>query len=121
MAGRGTAKARADAHEIWIAHKYDGTRTKNSGAGVGEKGDVRTQYTLIECKCAGSPGEKPIRKPALIRELEKITNEAHSAGKDPVLALRYFLPDSPLANRDGWVDVAIRSVEDDIEANIDGD
>lgn len=114
MAGRGSKKARSEAQENWIASRYNGVVTKNSGAGVGEKGDVRIPDALVECKCTGSPGEKEIRTPKMVKDLEKVANEAWAASTEPMLALRYFLPDSPLADRDGWVDLAVRLVRDDV-------
>lgn len=99
-------------HERWIASIYGGVRTKGSGSGVKEKGDVRiaSQNELVECKMSGEPG-KP-RRVTLVKQLEKVATEAYEEGMDPVLALRYYDPDSPLA-RDGHVDVVVRLARDD--------
>jgi hypothetical protein len=52
-------------------------------------------------------------KPKVLKEFEKIAVEAYAEGREPALALRYFAPDSALANVDGWVDLMVRSVGDD--------
>jgi hypothetical protein len=114
MANRGTKKRSADQHEQFIADQYNGVLTKNSGAGDGEKGDVKAPGQLIECKYTGAPGEKPISKPKVVKEFETIADHAWAAGVEPVLALRYFLPDSPLADRSGHVDLSVRLVEHDV-------
>lgn len=60
----------------------------------------------------GGPGEKPKKLPVFIQQLEKITEEAYTEGREPVLALRYFAPNSILATWDGWVDVVVRRAAD---------
>jgi hypothetical protein len=103
----------SDDHEKWIAKHFGGTQTKGSGNTVGHKGDVKiaTDSELVECK-AQEPTEKP-RKPRIVKELEKVADEAYEEGLDPVLAHRYFCPSSPLARVDGYVDVVIRLAKDD--------
>jgi hypothetical protein len=100
-------------HEEFIAKSYGGTRTKGSGAGIKEKGDVRIEATdeLVECKLQGEPGKA--RRSRIVTLLEKVADEAYEEGFDPMLALRYFNPDSTLANADGYVDVTIRLTHDD--------
>ena len=100
-------------HEAFIARLYGGRRTKGSGSGVKEKGDVRieTQSEIVECKMSGQPG-KP-RRVTLVKQLEKVAVEAYEEGMDPVLALRYYDPDSTLAKHDGYVDLVVRLAHDD--------
>lgn len=100
-------------HERFIERVYGGQRTKGSGSTVAHKGDVRisTASELVECKLQGNP-ESP-RRTRLVKQLEKVANEAYEEGLDPVLAWRIFDPSSELANLDGYVDVAIRLVRDD--------
>jgi hypothetical protein len=58
----------------------------------------------------GGPGEKPIRLPVFIQQLEKVTEEAYAEGREPALALRYFAPQSILSSPEGWIDVVVRPV-----------
>lgn len=112
MAARGTSKRRSVDHEDHIAALYGGVRSASSGGADNDQGDVRTPEFLIECKMTGGPGEDPRPLPVFIQHLEKITEEAYSEGREPVLALRYFAPDSILATWDGWVDVVVRRAAD---------
>lgn len=100
-------------HEKWVAKIYGGRRTKSSGSGIKEKGDVRieAQNELVECKMSGEPG-KP-RRVTLVKHMEKVANEAYEEGMDPMLALRYYDPDSTLAANDGHVDLVVRLARDD--------
>jgi hypothetical protein len=102
-----------EVHEEFIARLYGGRRTKASGSGVKEKGDVRieAQSEIVECKMSGEPG-KP-RRVTLVRHMEKVASEAYEEGMDPVVALRYFDPDSTLADREGHVDLVVRLARDD--------
>jgi hypothetical protein len=93
---------------------YNGTRSKSSGAAVHDAGDVRLDSSLVECKYTGSPGEPLKRMPKLVKEFEKIANEAWAEGYDPVMALRFYAPKSSLSRNDGWIDFIVRLVEDDI-------
>lgn len=61
----------------------------------------------------GGPGEKPKALPKFIQHLEKVAEEAYLEGREPLVALRYFKPDSILAGPTGWIDVAVRPVSDD--------
>lgn len=115
MAKRGTSKRKSVEHEDYIANLYGGVRSNSSGAADNDQGDVRTPTLLIEAKVTGNPGVKPKPLPKFVRELEKITEEAWSEGREPVLALRYFAPDSILANRQGWIDLAVRRAVDDAD------
>lgn len=114
MAKRGTSKRKSVDQEEWIARLYSGTRSPSSGAADTDQGDVRTAHSLIECKVTGEPGKelKP-QLPRFVRWLEKVALEAWSEGREPALALRYFDPDSSLANLDGWVDVVVRTAAED--------
>lgn len=115
MAKRGTVKRKSVEQEEFIAAHYGGRRSASSGAADTDAGDVRTIDQLIECKCAGSP-EEPIKRPLgakLTKDLEKVTEEAWSEGRHPALAIRWYDPNSVLADREGWCDVIIRRVYDD--------
>lgn len=112
MAKRGTSKRKSVDQENWIASRYNGVRSASSGAALVDQGDVRTSLELIECKCMGNP-EKPIKRPGFAKDMEKITEEAWSEGRAPALAIRWYEPDSILADRDGWCDVIVRRVADD--------
>jgi hypothetical protein len=112
VAKKGTTKALSVEQEDFIARHYRGKRSASSGAADNDQGDVRCPTQLIECKMTGAPGKTP-KKAKLVREFEKIADEAWSEGRTPMMALRYFDPDSTLASRDGWVDLAVRLVRDD--------
>lgn len=118
MAKRGTPKHRSVEQEKYVASLYDGIRSPSSGAADTDLGDVRTDIDLIECKTTGGPEEKPTRKPVWVKEFEKIMHEAYSVGKEPALAMRFYLPDSPLADKSGWVDLIIRRLGEDAERAI---
>lgn len=100
-------------HEAWIAKLYGGQRTPRSGGGSTAKGDVQieTDQELVECKFTGLRQKQS--KPRLVTVMEKVANEAYEEGKDPAVALRYFLPESALANSDGYVDLVVRRAQDD--------
>lgn len=114
MAVRGSSKERSVRHEDFIARLYGGTRSKSSGAAITDGGDVRTDPHLIECKMTGKPG-KPAKLPKFVKDLEKVTEEAFAEGREAFIALRYFNPDSLLADREGFVDVIVRRACDDAE------
>lgn len=69
----------------------------------------------IECKTTGGPGEDPIKLPGFVKELEKLARKAYANGKDPVLALRYYQPESILADYQGWVDLAVKPLDVDVD------
>lgn len=111
MARRGTSKDRSVVHEDFIASCYGGVRSPSSGGADTDQGDVRTNTHLIECKTTGGPG-KP-KCPTYMKIFEKIALEAFSEAKEPVLAMRFYNPESVIADSDGWVDVVIRTVSED--------
>lgn len=111
MAKRGSSKDLSEQHETFVAKRYSGTRSKSSGGADNDQGDVRTEGFLIECKMTGKPG-KPARS-KLVQQFEKIAEEAWSEGKEPMLALRWYDPDSILADSFGWIDLIVRRVADD--------
>lgn len=113
MAKRGSNKALSVTQEDYIAKMYKGRRSPSSGGAENDQGDVRTPLDLIECKSSGGPGRVSNKKATIVRTFEKIFLEATSEGRSPVLALRYFDPDSPLSDTKGWVDLVVRRVEDD--------
>ena len=115
MARRGTVKRHSVEHEDRIAYLYGGTRSASSGGAAHDQGDVRCPNSLIECKYTGSPGTPMKSKPKILTEFEKIAKEAWSEGNEPALALRYFAPESVLADHEGWVDLIVRRVADDAE------
>lgn len=113
MASRGSSKDLSVSHELYVALRYDGQRSRSSGAADTDQGDVRTKDALIECKFTGSPAKPLRRKPKLVAQMEKITDEAWSEGRDPAVALRFYWPESPLANNTGWIDLIVRRICDD--------
>lgn len=113
MAKRGTVKRKSLDQENAIAVHYHGRRSASSGAADTDSGDVATETHLFECKVMGNPEEK-LRRPAFAKDLEKITEEAWQRGKIPKLAIRWYEPGSILADREGWCDVVICRVADDV-------
>lgn len=117
MAKRGTNKRKSVDQENYIASLYNGVVSPSSGAANNDSGDVRAYFDLIECKVTGGPGEEfksPLSK-KIRDEFVKITKDAYAEGKEPVLALRWFEPDSILADPQGWVDLVIRRAGEDAE------
>lgn len=112
-------KARSIDHERHVARLYVGERSASSGASFRDVGDVETDELAIECKETGGPGRKPISKPRIVTLLEALARQAYANGKDPVLAMRYYLPDSPLADVNGWVDLAVRPLDVDVNREAD--
>ena len=121
MARRGTTKQLSIEQEDYVARQYGGKRSPSSGAASHDYGDVRTPHgkntrgQLIECKGAGSPAHPLKVKPALLSVFEKIAQEAFAEGREPMLAFRYHCPDSFLADREGWIDLSVRLMCDDVE------
>jgi Holliday junction resolvase len=113
MANRGTVKALSVDHENYIAQVFDGRRSPSSGASVTDPGDVKTEKYLIECKMT-----KAETKPVYLQQFEKIAQEAWEHSKEPMLALRFYQPDSPLADRNGWIDL-VMMLASDMEAALD--
>ena len=119
MARKGTNKARSVEHEEFIAKCYQGRRSPSSGAADHDQGDVqigsaRVGGMLFECKTTGG-AEKPA-KSTLLTRMEKIADEAWASGLEPALALRFYKPDSRLADSKGFVDLVVRRVADDTES-----
>lgn len=112
MAKRGTVKRKSLDQENFVAARYNGRRTPSSGAAITDPGDVRTSQFLIECKCMGEP-ESAVKRPAFAKDLEKVTEEAWSESRVPMLAIRWYDPESILADREGWCDVIVKRVVDD--------
>jgi hypothetical protein len=108
IAKRGSKKRLSVDHEAWIAQTYGGTRSPSSGGAAHDYGDVRCYDELIECKATTQAA-----KTKILKEFEKIAREAYAEGRIPALALRYFDPESILADVDGWVDLIVRRVADD--------
>lgn len=114
MARKGTCKARSVEQENRIAAMYCGIRSRSSGASVHDSGDVLAGSDLIECKTTGTY-DKPAKLPGFMKEFEKVAIEAIERGKDPVLCLQYYCPDSDIANRSGMVEVSVRFTTDDVK------
>ena len=113
MAQRGTNKRLSVDHEEHIARFYGGKRSASSGGAAHDAGDVRCPLLLIECKATMKRSSK------VLREFEKITREAFAEGRQGALALRFYAPDSILADVDGWVDLIVRTIGDDREREND--
>jgi hypothetical protein len=108
IARRGSVKRLSVDQEDTIARIYGGTRSPSSGGAAHDYGDVRCPGLLIECKVTMQE-----KRPKILKEFEKIAAEAWAEGREPALALRYFAPESILADTDGWVDLMVRRVADD--------
>ena len=123
MAKRGSTKRASVEHEEHIARLYDGIRSPSSGGADNDSGDVRTVGDLIECKTTGQPGKVCNRhtvqdcpdclRTKLIRDFEKVAEEAYAEGRSPVVALRFYVPDSILADPRGYIYLSVRLSEDD--------
>jgi Holliday junction resolvase len=107
VASRGTVKRLSTDHEDHIAKLFDGRRSPSSGASVTDPGDVSTDKYLIECKATRSE-----TKPVYLQQFEKIAREAWEHGKEPMLALRFYQPLSPLSDKGGWVDLVMMLASD---------
>lgn len=93
--------------EDWVAARYNGRRSESSGAADNDQGDVRCPMVLIECKMTM---KKP---PKWMKDFEKVTEEAYSEGREPMMAFRFYDPESVLADRDGYIDLVVRRAADD--------
>ena len=98
-----------------IAILYNGTVSPSSGGADTDEGDVKTLRDLFECKYSGKPGnDNPgVRLSASL--LDKIHEEASEVGLRPAVAIRLYAPDSPQADKDGFVDWIARPIADDLE------
>jgi hypothetical protein len=115
VAPRGSSKAFSERHERHIAHVYNGVRSPSSGGAAADRGDVRTERELFECKHTGAH-HRPARSISVkLDDLEKIFDEAVSEGKMPVMALSLYCPSSVLAGPAGFVDLTLRLTSDDAE------
>lgn len=113
MAGKGSNKELSVRHEDFVAYLYEGKRSPSSGASVTDAGDVRGKTTLFECKVKrGEIGVVP-RRYTLVKLMEKIADEAYAEDREPALALRFYSPESVLADQEGWVDLVVRTLADD--------
>jgi hypothetical protein len=113
MAKRGSSKWFSEQHERFIAKRHRGTRSPSSGAAISDQGDIRTGKYLIECKHRGSYTRPAKSIPIDLDTLEKICREAWSEGKNPMLALRMYNPDSMLSDKDGMIDLIVRLERDE--------
>jgi hypothetical protein len=110
MARKGTVKELSVRQEDHIAYLFEGRRSPSSGAAVTDPGDVRCERLLIECKMTMSKA-----KSKLLTQFEKVAKEAWERDKEPMVALRYFDPESILADRDGWIDLTVMLARDSSE------
>ena len=126
MAKRGSTKALSVTHEEFIAKRYGGKRSPSSGGDATDQGDVRTPELLLECKLTGGPGrlcntheryDCDCKRPTLSRQFEKVAVEAYSEGRRPKMALRFYDPSSILADSNGWVDLSVQLVKDDLDGS----
>jgi hypothetical protein len=101
-------------HEQHIAHLYFGVRSPSSGAAPNDQGDVRTPDDLIECKMTGGWPKFARSITIKLDDVEKIADEAWSEGRQWALALRVYCPQSPVADKAGFVDMIVRPIEDDL-------
>lgn len=113
MAERGSNKATSLKQENFVAEQYNGRRSPSSGASVVDQGDVRTKTHLIECKVKGSSAHPLAKVPTIVQQMEKATKEAYAESLEPILALRFYLPNHFLADSEGWVDLAVHLLEED--------
>lgn len=116
MAPRGSKKQLSIEQEMFVAEHYDGCRSASSGAAEHDQGDIRNVDTLFECKgqFGERTGEKPVRS-TLVTQMEKIADEAWAESRSPAIALRFYMPDSLLADNYGFVDLTVRLLSDDVE------
>lgn len=118
MAARGSTKDLSLKQEDRVARKHGGTRSPSSGAAITDQGDVRTPNELIECKHAGTYSKPAASITIKLADLEKIADEAWSEGKEPVMALSLYAPDSVLADANGEVNLILRLEDDDIRGRM---
>lgn len=120
MAKPGSTKWLSQRQERKVARVYGGQASPSSGAAISDQGDVRVRSggpdgrgELFECKHAGT-FDKPAKSISLkLADLEKIADEAWSEGRQPVMVLSMYAPDSVLADADGEVNVTVRLTMDD--------
>ena len=113
IAKPGSTKWLSRRQEERIAKIYGGVVSPSSGASAADPGDVRTDDQLFECKHTGT-FDKPAKSISIkLSDLEKIADEAWAEGRDPVMALCIYNPDSVLSDHEGNVDVIVRLKRDD--------
>lgn len=117
MAPRGSKKELSQRHERYIACVYGGRVSPSSGGAVTDEGDVyiASENVLVECKAQFGElvGNKPVRA-TLLKQFAKVAMEATDKQAEPVMALRYYAPDSFIADDEGWVDLTVRLTADDV-------
>lgn len=115
MAVRGSKKQLSQEHEDYVAGRYGGRRSPSSGAAWTDLGDVKHEGYLVECKgqFGERAGENPVRS-TLLAQFEKVFDEAAQGDRIPAVALRFYKPESALANNDGFVDLIVKTMDDDI-------
>lgn len=113
MARRGSTKALSVEQEEHIARLFRGKRSASSGAAANDAGDVRAKRVLIECKMTKGTTAKPKKPPKWVKDFEKITQEAYAEGRDPVLAFRFYDPESVLSDPSGYIDLTVRRASED--------
>lgn len=116
MAKRGSNKFESVEQENWLARLFNGKRSPSSGAAEHDAGDVKTDTLLIEAKVR-MPERIAVTKPlpVYVRQLGKVAEEAAETDRTPMLAQRFYFPNEPRANRDGWVDVVVMYASDAAE------
>jgi hypothetical protein len=115
MAVSGSKKALSKEHEDYVAGRYGGRRSPSSGAAWTDLGDVKHEGYLIECKgqFGERAGENSVRS-TLLQQFEKIFDEASQGDRIPAVALRFYKPESALADNNGYVDLIVKTMDDDI-------
>lgn len=78
-------------------------------------GDVKYPGYLIECKAqfGERTGHTKVRS-TLVSQFEKAADEAWQGDRTPAMALRFYMPESTLADNKGFVDLIVRLLEDDL-------
>ena len=118
MAARGSTKWLSQRQEERVARKHGGKKSPSSGGAISDQGDVRTVKELIECKHTGT-FDKPAKSISIkLSDLEKIADEAWSEGREPVMALAIYAPDSVLADANGEVNLVVRLEDDDLRGRL---
>ncbi len=114
MAKLGSTKGLSVIQEERVARRYHGVRSPSSGAAESDQGDVRTEIELFECKHRGTFDKPALSISIKLEDFEKIADEAWSEGRMPVMALSIYCPDSPLADKNGFVEFTARLQKDDL-------
>lgn len=117
MAVKGSKKDLSQEHEEYVAARYGGRRSPSSGAAFTDLGDVRDGEGEFLFECKGKFGEKIGKskvRSTLVTQFEKIADEAWQGSRTPIVALRFFMPESPLADNYGYIDLVVKLLSDDI-------